>query len=276
MANSTLMDSLKSKLSGQPAPTINSGVQDDTQRTQSLLRTKLGKATTSDSSTPRISNLQEQQSAVTADAGLQQNQLQGILRAEQVGQQEDQIKSTEAEQTLDNKSKLADMQNAFELRSNDILNELERSDKTLTEERKAAKLEQLGFLLRLQDKDYLTNLERAGREARLNNELSFKEQMSKDIFAEDLDVFKDDLGFKEFINANQRDFEEMLHNMDLQSAEKLAKAKFKAEKTKAIWSGGASAITSGLGMRGNSGGGAAPTGGESMTGGSNFDYSTTT
>jgi hypothetical protein len=266
MANSTLMDSLKSKLSGQPAPTMQTGVQDDTQRTQSLLRTKLGKATASDSSTPRISNLQEQQSAVTADAGLQQNQLQGILRAEQVGQQEDQIKSAEAEQTLDNKSKLADMQNAFELRSNDILNELER----------AAKLEQLGFLLRLQDKDYLTNLERAGREARLNNELSFKEQMSKDIFAEDLDVFKDDLGFKEFINANQRDFEEMLHNMDLQSAEKLAKAKFKAEKTKAIWSGGASAITSGLGMRGNSGGGAAPTGGESMTGGSNFDYSTTT
>lgn len=247
------MQSLKDKLSGQPAPTMQTGVQDDTQRTQNLLRTKLGKAST-DSQTPRISNLQEQQAVSAATAGLDQMQVQGRLRAEQLQNQEDQVNTQFQEQSLDNKAKLAELDDAFTRRSEEILNELSRADKTLDSERKTAKLEQLGFMLRLQDKDYLANLEREGARARLENQINYKEQLARDIFNEDLDAFKDEIMFREFINAEQRDFDDYLNQMDINSAMKVAKSKLKNEKSKAMWSGGASMV---MGALGGGGGGTA-------------------
>jgi len=221
MANKTLMDTIRQKLEApeQQAPT--GGAMDQTERAQGLLRAKLGKAG-APTTGPRLSNIQEQQAAQQTRLGQKRLATEGAVRGQEITQQAEAIEAREQESLADLVSQREDVQQRFELQSENITQDLERNFKQLDDQKKAAKLEQLGFTLRLQDKDYLTNLQREGERAQLQNSLDFKEQLARDNFADMEDLLRSDIAYKKIADMSDREFRDELAQMDLEYAREMA------------------------------------------------------
>lgn len=227
----TLMDTIRGNLE---QPGGQSQQADQTERTQSLLRAKLGKAG-GIGTTPRISSIQEQQAQQQTRLGQQRQQTEGMLRGAELGQQERAIQVREQEQLADIGERRQDIEQRFNLQSSNILSELEREGRKLDDKRQTAKMEQLGFQLRLQDKAYLADLEREGRRARLDDSLSFKEQLAKDNFADMEELFRDKIDFRQLANMSDREFKEELARMDANYAMEMAHEAEKQQAKMAKW-----------------------------------------
>ena len=100
-----------------------------------------------------------------------------------------------------------------------------------------AKLEQAGFLMRLSDDKYTTNLQMNGRRDRLDSEAGFKEALLRTTFADELDLFNNDLEFRALMRADDRAFQERLAKMNIDMAIKLASAENQAAGATQMWTG---------------------------------------
>lgn len=271
----TLMDNIRQKLEqpqqqpGTAAPV--GGVQDQTERTQGLLRAKLGKAGGQDTG-PRLSNIQEQQAAKQTRLGAERLATQGAVQSQQLAQQEEATRVQEQESLANLMEQREDVVQRFELQSESIAKDLERNMKQMDDREKQAKMEQLAFTLRFQDQQYVTELQRAGERARLNDNISFKEQLARENFQDMEDLVRSEVGYKKIADMSRREFQEELNRMDMQYAQEMAHqaqvTQMKQQKYKMMTGGlqaGTQAYGSGAFQKG--GAGAANTGGGGAAGG---------
>ena len=93
----------------------------------------------------------------------------GEQMAAQEQQAETQQMAKDAQADIERKKLESDQM----LRTNQILDNAVASDKTMDQREDAAELEQAAFALRLQDKEYNSQLDRIAREQNLQDELSF-------------------------------------------------------------------------------------------------------
>lgn len=191
--------------------------QNVTGQTQRLLQAKTGKAV-APGSAPRISNVGEQQAnAQTALGGqaLAQQVQQGQQALQtQVAQQGQGIAQAQQEQTFEAKKQETDY-----LRNEDaILDQYLQGTKKLDLSKDKAKFEQMGFQMRATDQQYMDNLGREAQRAQLDNDLKFKEEMARTVFAEEGDLFQDNMDFRSAMFSDKQDFIEQMSNMDLDYA----------------------------------------------------------
>lgn len=216
MAN--LLETIKQnrdQLAGQQAP-----MTDETQKTQTLLRAKSGRAA-SGGEAP-ASSLQEQV-ANSATTG----QLQGIGSQVQLQQKADETAAAgqqQAAQTARNEIDQAKRFNTIQnnMKANSILNDLSRDRGALDLDKERGRLEQATFILAMQDKQYTDQLQDIGRRNRLDDQTVFKNEMARIAFQDNLDLLKTKLGNQDVISASDRDFKKAMSDLSIEDAVQIA------------------------------------------------------
>ena len=225
------------------------GMTGDTQKLAGLLRAKSGKAGVGPS---LAGSLQQEQAAVAeTNQGLQQvNQAANIQAAGQAQQSAGmQQQQNQQMQSIDQSRQFNTKQT--EMKTNQILQGLEEGRTKLDTAQFKAGLEQVGQGLRLQNKQYVDNLQREGSRARLDNELQFKEQLQRATFDDNQMLLNKNLKGKSILNANDREFNEGLAQMGVQDAYMFFRDAQKDARTQAQYAGAGALATAGIGAYGS-------------------------
>ena len=242
---------------GQPGQQLQQG--GFTQAAQNLLATKAtGKAVEPGAGQPATMNLGEQvaqQQAQTAQVEqAREAQLPNLIQEAEAQQTE--FEGAQSNLELDEKYNQA--QTNLLNQANRLLTSYETGQRQLDMTRKRADAEQLGFTLRLSNSKYLDNLNREARKNRLDNELKFKEALQRSIFDEELGMFQDNLDFRRMMNADERQFNDLLSQINIDFAMDMAKQDSAQANQEMMWRGisgvvGAGAEAYGKGLFSSSG-----------------------
>jgi hypothetical protein len=170
----------------------------------------------------------------------------GRIQAEQIEQREADIEQRAIQQEQQFQENLKNLQADFGRRSNSILQQFESGQKRLNNQEDIADLEQLGFEARLQNKQYIDQLQREGDKLRLNQGLNFKEQMAKNIFKDNRELLENELAFKTIVDADDRQFQREIADMDIDYAMELADSAAKAASQRQIVTGIGGAVSGGV------------------------------
>jgi hypothetical protein len=238
-----LFDTISKTLQAAPAPQQ----QDQTAQVQGLLRAKLGKATTGIGAAPVASNVQEQVAAKQTELQAQQLQNQGVVEAQQLTQQVagQQVQLQEQQRELN--QRMQDREQNFQLSTENLLKEFERGQARLNDSKDQSKAEQLGFGLRLQDKQYMRNLEQSGAKARIKDAATFGEEMVRTEIGNNRALLKLGLDSNAISNASDREFAEMLGQMGIDEANQLFRDEVNHERRMAPYVAGSAILSAGIG-----------------------------
>jgi len=239
-----LFETINQTLQAKP---VAAPAQDQTQQVQGLLRAKLGKATTGAGTAPTASNVQEQVANRQTELQGQQLQNQGVVEAQQLGQQEagQQIQLQEQQRELN--QRMQDREQNFQLSTENLLKEFERGQARLNDSKEQSKAEQLGFGLRLQDKQYMRNLEQSGVKARIKDAATFGEEMARTTIGNNQALLKLGLDSNAISNASDREFAEMLGQMGIDEANQLFRDEVNHERRMAPYAAGSAILSAGIG-----------------------------
>jgi hypothetical protein len=238
-----LFDTINQTLQAKP---VTAPAQDQTQQVQGLLRAKLGKATTGAGAAPVASNVQEQVANRQTQLQGQQLQNQGIVEAQQLGQQVagQQVQLQEQQRELN--QRMQDTQQRYTIETDNLLKQFERGEAQLNDSRDQAKAEQMGFGLRLQDKQYLRNLEQSGAKARIKDALSYGEEMARTTIGQNQALLKLGLDSKAISEASDREFAELLGRMGIDEANQLFRDEIAHERRMAPYVAGSAVLSGAL------------------------------
>lgn len=214
-----LIDKIQQNLA--TAGTQQQGNTDQTGRARTLLAAKSGKQIGAGQLAPA--------SAVGEAAAIDQTnqqmaalQPQGQVAAAEIGQAVKQLGAQETGARADLALRQKQLQQSNLLRKQQLLGDLGRDRATLDLEKDRAKLEQLAFTMRMNDKQYLDQLEMEGTRQRLDNDLNFKEELQKSIMGSNDELLKQSLGNRDIMAAGDREFAEAMGAMDINAALQMA------------------------------------------------------
>ncbi len=234
------------------------GMTDETQKTAQLLRARSGKA----GPATQQSNLGE---AAAVDAG--NAELGQTNQANQLIQSNLEQKQTELEQSQKNSSRAIETErnrNQLEsrLQVESVLRDLERDMGRVDMQKDQARFEQVGAGLRFQNQQYMDNLEREGKKARLDEKHIFDQHLQQSVYDDSLALLQQHLGNKSILDMNDREFEVLLTKMDARSIWRQYQDTVDEARKRAPWvaaSGATSAIGAGASTFGARPGQPAPT-----------------
>ena len=152
-------------------------------------------------------------------------------QAEEQRQREQAIEGQRAETSLRGR-----------IQTESILQGLEQGKAELGERQRQQGLEQVAASLRLQDQQYVDNLRREGERARLDENISFAEQLQKSIFENNAALLKMQLKNKSLLAADDREFNKSLARMGYDDAIRAARENIKADQQSALIGGIASMV----------------------------------
>lgn len=156
-------------------------------------------------------------------------------QAEEQRQREQAIEGQRAETSLRGR-----------IQTESILQGLEQGKAELGERQRQQGLEQVAASLRLQDQQYVDNLRREGERARLNEDISFAEQLQKSIFENNAALLKMQLKNKSLLAADDREFNKSLARMGYDDAIRAARDNIKADQQRALIGGVSSMVPVGM------------------------------
>ena len=214
----TLLDSLRSRRSQLLSP-IQGGGQ--TAQAQSLLRGASGRSVgTSDIGASNIGEqlevqegqkiLQEQLAPAIQTTGEAQN----IEEQKLIGREREATSGALRQRNYDT------VQNRLQI--NNILTNLSQQRGQLDLEKQGSALEQVGFLLSMQDKKYTDDLKRVGDQRRLTDKFNMLNEMQDIVFGSSIDILKARIGRDNILTESKRDFQRQLSQMSIDEAIKIS------------------------------------------------------
>lgn len=212
----TLLDTIRGQLAGAPEATP----VDETYRAQELLRAKSGKRAVGGSS-PRISNLGEQQAAVGNQQALIPLQQQAAISGQNIALQQAQQaqQARQAETATSQARRFQTVEN--QMRMGQVLDNLEANRANLSLDKDRAKLEQVAFGLAMQDKNYVAQLQDIGMRKRLDNDMQFRGELAGAIFEDNLAILENKLDGAKILDADDRAWKEAMSKLTIADAEKM-------------------------------------------------------
>ena len=224
-------------------PTVQA--TDDTQRIQELQRGASGRAISGDSG-PKQSDLAERIALSDSRQAATEQYDQAKLAEEDLTtrmtaqfQQFDDAKLKELETAIGRKEQMAQQSAA-------LLGNLRRSEQQLDFNRDAAKIEQIGFTLRLNNDKYINQLNDMGTRARLDDAAVFQEELLRSVFADEIELLNSDLDFKRLLTLDNNAFLKELADMDINSASELANIQIKSQQLGSMYEGAGQVLSGGL------------------------------
>lgn len=125
--------------------------------------------------------------------------------------------------------RLRDLASQRNMQLDDIFAQYEFDTEELENRRDVADLEQKAFLMAMQDKKYLDELNIIGKQRQLQNDINFDKEMQRLIMGDNLNGLLEELDFKADRNATQRQYTQELARMDFETAIALSRAAIRDE-----------------------------------------------
>ncbi len=251
-----LIDTIQQNLATAGAQPVQT--QDETQKARGLLAAKSGKQVAPGQLAPQ-SAVGEAAANDQTRAAMQPVQQQGQLAAAQIGQQTQQLAGQEQGARADLQLRQQQLQQSNSIRKQQLLQDLGNSRSTLDLDKDRAKLEQLATTMRLSDKKYMDTLESEGQRKRLDNDLSFKDELQNSLLGSNADLLKQQLGNKSVLAVDEREFTKALASIDIGAALQMAANEAKDARTAATIQGVGGLATGGIGAAGTKWNSAPPT-----------------
>lgn len=208
----------------QQGPMGGAGIQ--TQQAENLLSARSGKAVTPGAA-PRATNIQEQVQDQLTRGQLADVAQQSSMQAAQQGQEQRAIEQQFAQQKAQLSEQDISTQETYQRQVEAALKDYERNIKQLDVAKQGAKVEQLGFQLRLSNQNYVMQLKDAAARDRITSDTGFKEALQRTIFADEIDLLSTDLDFRMLLRADDAQFQKMVANIDIDTALAIASAQAK-------------------------------------------------
>lgn len=245
MAN--LLDAINQN--SQQAAAQPQGVTDETSKLGTLLRARTGKSL---SGALGASNLGEQSAVSQTNQQMQgqvapQAAIQATAQNQQAAGQQQQFNAQS--QQIGQARKFDDIRTQLQVDS--TLKDLERNKGQVDLQKDKAQLDQVAQTLRLQNQQYISNLQREGQRARLDNSNDFTEAYTDAVFDNSKEILEKNLGNKSIVNANDRDFQKALAQMGADDAYSMFRAQQKATQDQAMWAGIGGLAQAGIGAYGS-------------------------
>lgn len=213
----SLLDKLRSQLGG----TGREQIQDETARAESLQRGLTGRDL-GPSSSPQSSRLAERIARQQVQGATEEQARKEDIQSEQLRLAEEAQEQAFSDQQLGQIEQAMSAKQQAAQQSEAILNELEREGRKLDLQKDAARLEQIGFNLRMNNKQYIDNLNRSGKTSRLEDAIRFEEELKRAIFDDQIDLLNNDLSFRRLVDADERELARELSTISLQQAMEIA------------------------------------------------------
>lgn len=202
---------------------------DETGKIQQLLRAKSGRAVGGDAT----SNLGEASAVADTQAQLgQQAQAIGIQshqtdiaaqrQANETASQQAQVAQAKKFDTAENK-----------IKTSQLLSGLARDRDTLDLDKDKARLEQTSFLLAMQDKKYINDIQDIGKKNRLDDAAAFKEAQQKLVLGASTDLLKQQLGAQDLLSVSDQEFRKAMSEMTIDQIMKLTQLEMEDAKNAA-------------------------------------------
>lgn len=211
--------------------------QDRTEQIRNILQAQQGKVQAAPTGQPQRTARAEQIAQMQIGQQAQQLEQAGAQQREQQQLQAREQKQRIEQNKVELEEKRLDQRIQFNQRSEDILRDLKQKERELDFKRDGAKVEQLGFNIRLNNEQYINKLQTEARRARIYDDFQFREELQRAIFAEERDLFNNDLQFRRMIDANEREFKQQLENIDIEQAIQIANIEAQQANQEMIWSG---------------------------------------
>lgn len=194
----------------------------------------------------RLSSLGERLASVQAlnqaKEVTKEAQLQGIS----LDQQQDQLQQQFQQSSTRLSEERIGMQEQFNTQLKGMMFEYKNQLKSLNLSRDKSRMEQMGFMLRMGNQEYMDKLQLEGRRARLDNAVSFNEALQQSIFADEMDLFSSSLEFRNYMYADMREAQKQLAEIDIEFALQVANADNQAASGQMMWSGVGNVLGAGL------------------------------
>lgn len=191
--------------------------------------------------------------SLAESAAQQQTQLALSEQAEQAGIQAaatqqafagQEQRQTQAEQEVKSQQETSRIQTR--LKTENILKELERGRKELSQQQKELQMEQAGALLRFQSKQYTDQLRLEGEKARLQDATKFNEELARTLLEDNIALLKTTYEDQAARDLSDRDFEKMLTEMGAYEALQMAQANAAQAEKQAQIQGAATVAKEGM------------------------------
>lgn len=169
-------------------------------------------------------------------------QLQGIS----LDQQQDQLQQEFQQQTTQMSEQRIQMQEQFNTQLKGVLFEYKNQLKSLDLAKDKSRMEQVGFMLRLGNQQYIDKLQLEGKKSRLDSAVGFQEALQHSIFSDEMDLFSSSLDFRNYMAADMRDAQKQLSEIDIEFAMQVAMSENKAAGAQMMWSGAGTVFGAGL------------------------------
>ena len=185
----------------------------------------------------RLSALGEKLAAVNTLAGAQTIQQQGAIQNTALSQQSEAQQQQYVGQVQEVTQQRVAAQQSFNDKTQDLLTQHQGQMSKLESQDMRSRTEQMGFMMRLSNDKYVTQLHDESTRSRLDEGTNFQEALTRTVFAQESDMFNSDLTFRNLMRADQRTFTQQMGDIDIDWALRFAQADNKAAATTMMWSG---------------------------------------
>jgi hypothetical protein len=240
----TLLDKLKQTLGGVAANAAP--VADETGTVQQLLAARKGITGPATALGPKglavaeVAARQPAQQKLAEIGQAAQMQATGIEQAASAQETEQRQRET----ALEGQRQEASLRTRIQ--TENILRGLEQGKAELGEKNRQLGLEAASANLRLADANYVDNLRREGERARLQEDISFTEQLQRSILEDNLALQKMRYKNESLLNVSDRDFNKALAQMDVNAAIQSARDNLRGDTERAMISGAAGLVMTGV------------------------------
>lgn len=180
-----------------------------------------------------------QQAGIESEGALQrasQEELSGIQR-------DSSARSRLADINAKAQAQLTELSAQRDVSLDNLFSEFEYENKKLADRKDASRLEQAGFLLALQDRAYLAEVDRIGKMRNLTDSQAFDEEMTRIVMGDQLKSIIEQMDFDIEQDALSRERQAELAQIDIDSAIAVAQAEISASNQRAMWTGAGSAAS---------------------------------
>lgn len=193
---------------------------------------------------------QRSMAETVAAAAAQQQQKEDVLQGEvaaagleqQAKEQEQQFQQRTAmldEQALNSRQQMLN-------KTQEILQDFSQRRGELDFKENSSRVQYALASLRMSNDDYLDRLEAEAARSRLDDQTAFEWELTQSIFADEMELFKNDLAFKHSMNADERAFRDYLAEIDIDQAIQLSGMDIQAAETAAQYKAGGEFLSAGV------------------------------
>lgn len=181
----------------------------------------------------------EEQAALQESEEQRREMMSGFAQQEALRDvQEEQLGIQEEAGRESFRQQIASQKQRYDVATDKLLATLAQGTAQMTTQQEIQALESLGFAQRLGNEKYRAALEMEGRKHRLEDATEFQEALAKSAFEDEIDLFRDNIQFKQIMDLEDAEFHKALADMDVDTALSIAAANAKAENLSGLYRAG--------------------------------------